>query len=411
MALNGKTILLCVSGGIAAFKAAALTSQLAQQGADVNVLLTRNAARFVTPLTFQSLSGNPVYEDVFTESDSHGIAHIDLADKADLIIVAPATANIIGKMAGGLADDMVTTTILASKAPVWIAPAMNVNMYEHPTVQNNMQILSRFGYRFLEAGDGLLACGWLGKGRLAEPEDILEAVRSFFRHSPVLPLQGKKVMVTAGPTQEKVDPVRYFSNHSSGKMGFALANAAADLGAEVTLVSGPTELPALTGVTEIDVTTAQEMYTEVMNHFSDSDIVIKAAAVSDYRPKYTSEQKQKKQPDNWFLDMVRTNDILATLGEQKDGQLLVGFAAESENIVANAKEKLKKKNLDMVVANAIVGEESGFRGDTNKVTIVKGDGGQRSLSSMTKSQIAAVILDEIVALSGGKADDGSQGDR
>lgn len=396
--VNGKSILLCVTGGIAAFKAAALTSKLAQLGADVKVLMSANATRFVTPLTFQSLSRHAVYEDTFDEKDPSGIAHIDLADEADLVIVAPATANIIGKIAGGLADDMITTTILASKAPVWVAPAMNVNMYEHPAVQRNMETLAAFGYRFLEPGEGLLACGWFGKGRLAEPEDILDAVETYFRHQSILPLQGKKVLVTAGPTQEKVDPVRYFSNHSSGKMGYALANAAAELGAEVTLVSGPTELPALVGVTIVKVTSAQDMYAEVMKYFPDSDIVIKAAAVSDYRPKLTYDQKLKKQPDSWHIEMERTHDILADLGKQKEKQLLIGFAAESENMEAYAIEKLQKKNLDMVVANHIVGEHSGFRGDRNKVTLFKRDGSKRELAEMPKSKAATVILDEISEL-------------
>lgn len=399
--MNGKTILLCVSGGIAAYKAAALTSKLAQRGADVKVLMSANATRFVTPLTFQSLSRHDVYEDVFEVKDPRGMAHIDLADEADLVIVAPATADVIGKLANGLADDMISTTLLVTKAPVWIAPAMNVNMYEHPAVQKNMKTLAAFGYRFLEAGEGMLACGWFGKGRLAEPEDIVEAVQSHFRDQTSGVLQGKKVLVTAGPTQEKVDPVRYFSNHSSGKMGYALAAAAVDLGAEVTLISGPTDLPALRGVTIIQVTTAEEMHAAVMERFNASDIVIKAAAVSDYRPNRTYDQKLKKQPDHLNIEMERTQDILADLGEQKQHQLLVGFAAESENMEANALEKLQKKNLDLVVANHIVGENSGFRGDHNKVTIFRSDGSRRELETMPKSKAAAVIVDEIAALSQG----------
>lgn len=396
--VNGKMILLCVTGGIAAFKAAALTSKLAQRGVNVKVLMSANATRFVTPLTFQSLSRQAVYEDTFDEKDSRGIAHIDLADEADLVIVAPATADIIGKISSGIADDMITTTILATKAPVWIAPAMNVNMYEHPAVRKNMTELSAFGYRFLEPGEGLLACGWFGKGRLAEPEDILDAVEMYFREQSGHGLQGKKVLVTAGPTQEKVDPVRYFSNHSSGKMGYAIAEVAANLGAEVTLVTGPTELSTPNSVTVVNVISAEDMYTEVMKYFPDCDIVIKAAAVADYRPKLTYDQKMKKQPNSWHIEMERTHDILAKLGEQKEKQLLVGFAAESEHMEDNALEKLKKKSLDMVVTNQIVGENSGFRGDTNKVTIFGRDGSKRELAAMPKSQVAAVIVDEIVTL-------------
>lgn len=405
MPLNEKTILLCVTGGIAAFKAAALTSKLAQTGANVKVLMSVNATRFVTPLTFQALSRNAVYDDTFDEKDPQGIAHIDLADEADLIIVAPASADMIGKMATGVADDMITTAILATKAPVWIAPAMNVNMYGHPSVQQNMQKLATFGYQFIEPGEGLLACGWIGKGRLAEPEEILDAVHLYFENRDNLPFHGKKVLITAGPTQEKVDPVRYFTNHSSGKMGYALANAAVELGGEVTLISGPTELPRLTdpGISTVDVMTAEGMYAEVMKYFTDSDVVIKAAAVSDYRPKVTYDQKLKKQAENLQIEMERTKDILADLGEQKESQILVGFAAESENIDEYAMRKLRKKNLDFIVANRIVGEMSGFRGDNNKVTIFKSDGSKQELPLMPKREAALTILQEVAALLEGQA--------
>lgn len=397
--LKAKTILLCVSGGIAAYKAAALTSKLAQAGADVHVLLSANAGHFVTPVTFQALSRNKVYEDVFEEDGKGDIAHIDLADEADLIIAAPATADLIGKIASGIADDMVTTTILASKAPVWIAPAMNVNMYEHPAVQRNMKLLDDFGYRFLEAGEGMLACGWFGKGRLAEPEDIVDAVNRYFLAS-ISALQDKKVLITAGPTQEKVDPVRFFSNHSSGKMGYALAEAAALRGAEVTLVSGPVALSAPANAEVVSVVSAEEMYHEVMARYPQSDVVIGAAAVSDYRPRRVSEQKVKKQPDNLSIEMERTHDILGELGNNKEDHFLVGFAAESENVEAYALQKLNEKQLDMIVANRIVGEHSGFRGDSNKVTIYKHDGTNQALAPMPKSEAAAVILDEIAAMVG-----------
>lgn len=398
--MKGKQILLCVTGGIAAFKAAALTSKLTQKGLDVHVLMTDNASKFVTPLTFQSLSRNPVYTDTFEEKTHHEIAHIDLADRADLILIAPATANIIAKLATGIADNMVSTTLLATKAPIWIAPAMNVNMYDHPSVQRNLQTLVQDGYRLLEPGEGLLACGWIGKGRMAEPEDILDAIQRHFRSNQDLPLKGKKLLITGGPTQEKVDPVRFFTNHSSGKMGYALAEEAAALGAEVTLVSGPSELDPPAGVHIIRVTTADEMYREVMSRFQQSDVVIKAAAVSDYRPKAVFEQKMKKNDGLLSIEMERTKDILAELGRKKEGQVLVGFAAETENIEANAKAKLDKKNLDLVVANEIGSEGSGFRGDTNKVNIYRRDGSKIELETMTKHEAARQILEEAMALEG-----------
>lgn len=404
MGVKGKTILLCVTGGVAAFKAAALTSKLTQAGADVKVLMSENAARFVTPLTFQALSRNPVYTDTFDEKNPHGIAHIDLADAADLVVVAPATANMIAKLAHGIADDMISTTILATKAPVWIAPAMNVNMYNHPAVQRNMQILDSYGYRFMEPGEGLLACGWIGKGRLAEPEDILVAVQRYFGRRDNLPLDGKKVLVTAGPTQEKIDPVRIFTNHSSGKMGYALAEEAEALGAEVTLISGPTDLPEPARVTTVHVTSAEEMYQEVMKRFAESEVVIKAAAVADYRPKETHDQKVKKQDGNWSIEMERTKDILAALGERKEKQILVGFAAESERVEDYAVGKLRKKNLDLVVANNIAEEGSGFRGDTNQVVIFRRDGSKRALPKLSKHETADAVLDEIVLLLEGKAE-------
>ncbi|HEU5138486.1 MAG TPA: bifunctional phosphopantothenoylcysteine decarboxylase/phosphopantothenate--cysteine ligase CoaBC [Bacillales bacterium] len=403
--MKGKMILLCVTGGIAAFKAAALTSKLSQQGADVHVLMSENATRFVTPLTFQALSRNAVHTDIFEEKDQNGIAHIDLADNADLVMVAPATANIIGKLAGGVADDMISTTILATKAPVWIAPAMNVNMYDHPAVQRNLQTLTDDGYRLLEPGEGLLACGWIGKGRLAEPEDILDAVKRHFEQQGQLPLKGKKVLVTAGPTQEKVDPVRYFTNHSSGKMGYALAKVAADNGAEVTLVSGPTDLDMPAGVKVVQITTAAEMYEEVMRYFDHADIVIKSAAVSDYRPKETYDQKMKKKDGEWKIDMERTQDILSDLGKRKQGQVLVGFAAESEKMDEYAEQKLRKKNLDIVVANNISEAGSGFRSDTNKLAIFRRDGSKRELEMMSKREAAGVVLDEIEALMKGRRND------
>jgi phosphopantothenoylcysteine decarboxylase / phosphopantothenate---cysteine ligase len=392
--VNGKNILLCVTGGIAAYKAAALTSQLAQRGANVKVMMSESACKFIAPLTFQALSRNEVYIDTFDEKNPAVIAHIDVADWADLVLVAPATANTIGKLAHGIADNMITTTLLATKAPVWIAPAMNVHMYEHPAVQANIETLYRFGYRFIEPSEGYLACGYVGKGRLEEPEKIIENIEAYFASRTPF-LKGKKVLVTAGPTREKLDPVRFFSNRSTGKMGYAIAEAAARFGAEVTLVSGPTELEAPANVETVRVESAQEMYEAVMERFPHVDIVIKAAAVADYRPKHVFAKKMKKQPGDYVIEMERTTDILKTLGEQKTSQILVGFAAETDHVEEYAKQKLESKQLDMVVANNVSEEGAGFAGDTNIVTIFKRDGSVRSLPLLPKKQVAEEILKEI----------------
>jgi phosphopantothenoylcysteine decarboxylase/phosphopantothenate--cysteine ligase len=392
--VHGKNILLCVTGGIAAYKAAALTSQLTQRGANVKVILSEGACQFITPLTFQALSRNEVYVDTFAEKNPAVIAHIDLADWADLVLVAPATANTIGKLANGIADNMITTTILATKAPVWIAPAMNVHMYEHPAVQANIETLHRFGYRFIEPSEGYLACGYVGKGRLEEPEKIIANIESFFSSANPF-LKGKKVLVTAGPTREKLDPVRFFSNRSTGKMGYAIAEAAARFGAEVTLISGPTELETPANVKTVCVESAQEMYEAVMERFPRVDIVIKSAAVADYRPKHVFEKKIKKQLGDYVIEMERTIDILKTLGERKTSQILVGFAAETDHLEEYARQKLESKRLDMVVANNVAQEGAGFAGDTNIVTIFKRDGSVRSLPMMSKKQVAEEILKEI----------------
>ncbi|QXJ37441.1 Coenzyme A biosynthesis bifunctional protein CoaBC [Parageobacillus caldoxylosilyticus] len=380
--------------GIAAYKAAALTSQLTQRGANVKVIMSEGACQFITPLTFQALSRNEVYVDTFAEKNPAVIAHIDLADWADLVLVAPATANTIGKLANGIADNMITTTLLATKAPVWIAPAMNVHMYEHPAVQANIETLYRFGYRFIEPSEGYLACGYVGKGRLEEPEKIIKNIENYFSSANPL-LKGKKVLVTAGPTREKLDPVRFFSNRSTGKMGYAIAEAAARFGAEVTLISGPTELEAPANVKTIRVESAQDMYEAVMERFPDVDIVIKSAAVADYRPKHVFAKKIKKQPGDYIVEMERTIDILKTLGERKTSQILVGFAAETDHVEEYARQKLESKRLDMVVANNVTQEGAGFAGDTNVVTIFKRDGSVRSLPLMSKKQVAEEILKEI----------------
>src|SRR5690625_1088048 len=390
--VSNKKILVGVSGGIAAYKACALVSQLIQQGADVKVIMTEHAKQFVSPLTFQALSRNEVYFDTFDEQDPKKIAHIDVADWADVVIIAPATANIIAKLATGIGDDMLSTTLLATEADIYIAPAMNVHMYSHPAVERNMKQLAAWGYHFIEPGAGYLACGYVGKGRLEEPESIINAVANHQSKDTLL-LSGKKVLVSAGPTREKVDPVRFFTNRSSGKMGFELAEAAARLGAEVTLVTGPvglqTEQPA---IKRIDVTTAEDMYGAMTKHFSENEIVIKAAAVADYRPKQTFDEKMKKQSGDLTVEMERTQDILQTLGEHKTNQFVVGFAAETTNHIENGKDKLARKHLDAIVVNNIATEGAGFEGDTNIVTYINKDHQVEDIALAPKRQIAEQIL-------------------
>lgn len=392
--VNQKNILLGVSGGIAVYKACALASKLTQKGANVKVMMTESAAKFVSPLTFQALSRNPVYIDTFDEKNPKKIAHIDVADWADIAIIAPATANIIGKLANGIADDMLSTTLLATEADVYIAPAMNVHMYAHPAVIQNMKQLEDWGYHFIEPGAGYLACGYVGKGRLEEPESIIEAVESHQLKEQML--AGKKVLISAGPTREKVDPVRFFTNRSSGKMGYALAEVAAELGAEVTLVSGPvSERISHPKVKRVSVLTAEDMYKAMHAHFSDQDIVIKAAAVADYRPKLVHEQKVKKQDGNWQIEMERTKDILKSLGEMKTNQFLVGFAAETNNPLEYGEKKLLQKHLDAIVVNDVSAEGAGFEGDTNMVTYLNKAMHQDEVSIASKREVAARILEFI----------------
>lgn len=391
LAMKGKKILLCVSGGIAVYKAAALTSKLTQAGAIVKVIMTESAIKFVQPLTFQALSRNDVYFDTFDEKDSSKIAHIDLADWADLVLVAPATANIIGKLANGIADCMVSTTLLATTAPVWIAPAMNVHMYDHPAVKRNITTLYSFGYRFIEPSEGYLACGYVGKGRLEEPEKIVDLLWNHFNQSS-FGLAGKKILVTAGPTREIIDPVRFLTNRSSGKMGYAIAEAAGKLGGDVTLISGPTSLKPPANVSFVQIETAQEMYEQVMKYYPETDIVIKAAAVADYRPAKIYDQKMKKQDGDLSITLERTIDILKTLGEQKEKQILVGFAAETENVQAYAEKKLKSKNLDMIVANNVKEQGAGFGVDTNIITIYTKFGEKIEFPLLSKQEAAREIL-------------------
>jgi phosphopantothenoylcysteine decarboxylase/phosphopantothenate--cysteine ligase len=403
MSLHGKLIVLGVSGGIAAYKAATICSQLKQKGADVRVIMTESATQFVQPLTFQTLSRHHVYIDTFEEADQSVVSHIDLADHADLFLISPATANIIGKLANGIADDMLSTTLLATEAPVWMAPAMNGHMLNHPAVQENINRLIGRGVRMLQPGEGQLACGYVGKGRLAEPEEIIAAVEAYFHSNGLTGTssspapkdvwwQGKKLLITAGPTREEIDPVRYLSNYSSGKMGYAIAQAAVELGAQVTLVSGPVSLTTPKGVNLIAVHSTEEMFEAVMNEYEQMDVVIKAAAVADYQPVQIEEIKIKKDDDTLVLNLKKTKDILLTLGQQKENQILVGFAAETDKLEEHALKKLKKKNLDFVVANNVTTEGAGFGTETNVVTIYSKSGETIVLPLMTKLEVAKQLL-------------------
>lgn len=395
-----KNILLCVSGGIAVYKAVALTSKLVQAGFQVKVIMTESAREFVNPLSFQVMSKNDVFYDTFDEKDSRVIAHIDLADWADLILVAPATANVIGKLANGIADNMVTTTLLATEAPVWIAPAMNVHMYDHPAVKRNIDVLYADGVRFIEPSEGYLACGYVGRGRLEEPEKITELVIAHFmakreETDAPKPLKGKKVVVSAGPTRERIDPVRYITNFSSGKMGYAMAEAARDLGADVVLVSGPTTIAKPTNMKIVNVESAQDMYEAILAEYDTADIVVKTAAVADYRPKNQHAQKMKKQPGDAVIELERTQDILATLGEKKKHQLLIGFAAETNDVEAYAKGKLERKNANYIVANDVTEEGSGFGTDTNSVILISRDGAEK-FSHLPKKELARRLFETII---------------
>ncbi|WP_422660489.1 bifunctional phosphopantothenoylcysteine decarboxylase/phosphopantothenate--cysteine ligase CoaBC [Paenibacillus sp. EC2-1] len=401
--LNGKVIVLGVTGGIAAYKAAMLCSRLVQKGADVHVIMTESAKQFITELTLQSLTKNPVYSDTFDERDPSVVSHIHLADLADLVLVAPATANVIGKMAHGLADDMLTTTLLATTAPVMISPAMNVHMYTHPAVVANMETLVFRGVSMIEPGEGLLACGYVGKGRMEEPDTIVEVVERFFEQqekdqaetmdekSPEL-LTGKKVVVTAGGTIERIDPVRYITNDSSGKMGFAIAKVAKEMGADVHLIAAHTDIPLPEGVNAERVESAQDMYDAVMRKFDDSDLIIKAAAVADYRPVNAASSKLKKQGETMLLELVKTTDILETLGKHKQSQFLVGFAAETDSVEQYAMDKLRRKNCDLIVANDVTKSGVGFGTDTNSVSVFDSEGLALHLPLMSKEDVARRLL-------------------
>lgn len=396
MILNNKTVLLGVTGCIAAYKSASLASLLVKAGATVHVIMTENATNFINPITFETLTSQKCIIDTFDRNFDFNVEHVSLAQKADVIMVAPATANVIAKLAHGLADDMLTTTILASKAPKIISPAMNTGMYENPVTQDNMKTLEKYGMEVITPASGRLACGDIGAGKMPEPEVLFEhIVRACACEKD---MAGLKVLVTAGPTQEAIDPVRYITNHSSGKMGYSIAKACMLRGADVTLVTGRTSIkpPMFTNV--VPIISAQDMYEAVTSRSADMDIIIKSAAVADYRPSNVSTEKVKKKDGDMAIPLERTNDILKHLGEnKKDGQFLCGFSMETENMLENSKAKLVKKNLDMIVANNLKVKGAGFQGDTNIVTLITADS-VTELPIMTKEEVAFSLLDEILKL-------------
>ena len=392
--ISGKTVVLGVSGGIAAYKAAEIVRLLTKMGAGVRVVMTRNATQFVTPLTLQTLSGNPVSTSLFDLTQESEIGHIQLADAADAIVVAPATANIVAKLATGMADDLLSTVLLATRAPIVVAPAMNVHMYENAAVQDNLDTLRRRGVRVIEPAVGALACGYEGPGRLPDPEIVVaEVARALARDD----LAGERVVVTAGPNREALDPVRFLSNRSSGRMGYALAAAAWRRGAEVTLVTGPTALPAPHGARTVPVCSAAEMHRAVRVEFKSATILLMAAAVADYRPKSIAAEKLKKGEGGRVVELIRTADILADLPARRGAKLVVGFAAETERVLESATRKLARKNLDLVVANDVSRSDAGFEVETNAVTLIDAEG-RRDLGLATKDEIAERVLDRVVEL-------------
>ena len=392
--LKGKTVVLAVSGSIAAYKIASLASALGKLHADVQVLMTQNATNFINPITFETLTGNKCLVDTFDRNFQYSVEHVALAKRADVVLVAPASANVIGKIANGIADDMLTTTVMACKCKKIISPAMNTQMFENPIVQDNLKKLEHYGYEVIQPAVGLLACKDVGKGKMPEPETLLEYILQEVAYEK--DLKGKKNLLTAGPTHEPIDPVRYLTNHSSGKMGYAIAKVCSMRGAEVTLVSGKTAIKPPLFVDVVPVTTAREMYEAVTGRSDRQDIVIKAAAVADYRPKTISEQKVKKTDGELSIEMERTDDILKYLGEHKRAnQFLCGFSMETEHMLENSRKKLKKKNLDMIVANNVKVEGAGFAGDTNIVTLITGDD-ETQLPLLSKEETAVEIMNKIL---------------
>ena len=394
--LEGKTVLLGVTGSIAAYKIAYLASMLKKQQADVHVLMTRNATNFINPITFETLTGNKCLVDTFDRNFQFQVEHVSIAKKADVVMIAPASANVIGKLAHGIADDMLTTTIMACRCKKFISPAMNTNMFENPIVQDNLKTLEHYGYEVIDPAVGYLACGDTGAGKMPEPETLLNYILR--ECACEKDMKGLKVLVTAGPTQEAIDPVRYITNHSSGKMGYAIAKMAMLRGADVTLVSGRTALTPPPFVRVVPVVTARDMYEAVTSVSQEQDIIIKAAAVADYRPASVSDEKIKKKDDDMSIALERTDDILKYLGEHKpDGQFLCGFSMETENMIGNSRVKLTRKNLDMVAANNVKMAGAGFQGDTNVLTLITQDE-EVSLPLMSKEDAASKILDRILFL-------------
>lgn len=397
--LEGKTVLLGVTGSIAAYKIASLASALKKLHADVHVLMTENATNFINPITFETLTGNKCLVDTFDRNFQFQVEHVSIAKKADVVMIAPASANVIGKLAHGIADDMLTTTIMACKCKKFISPAMNTNMFENPVVQDNLKILEHYGYEVIAPANGYLACGDTGAGKMPEPETLLAYIER--ETACEKDLKGKKILVTAGPTQEAVDPVRYITNHSSGKMGYAIAKTAMLRGADVTLVSGRTAIEPPMFVNLVPVVTAKDMYEAVTSISDEQDIIIKAAAVADYRPANVSDEKVKKREGQMSIELERTDDILKYLGEHKPtGQFLCGFSMETQNVIENSRAKLVKKNLDMVAANNVKVEGAGFQGDTNVLTLITREE-EISLPLMTKEGAAGRLLDKILAMTAG----------
>ena len=395
--LTGKTIVLGVTGGIAAYKSANLASMLVKLNADVHVIMTHNATHFITPMTFETLTNNKCIVDTFDRNFNFDVKHVSLAKRGDLFVVAPCTANVIGKLVHGICDDMLTTTMLATKAPKLIAPAMNTGMWENPILQDNLQKLQGYGYHIINPIIGRLACGDTGTGKMASEETIVEHILTFLAKTQ--DLKGKKILVTAGPTQEAIDPVRYLTNHSSGKMGYAIAKMARLRGAEVTLISGPVSIKPFTGVEVIPVVSAQDMFEAVTTRSADHDVIIMCSAVADYKPANYSDHKVKKQEGDMAIPLTRTKDILGYLGEHKKaGQLLVGFSMETENLIENSRAKLAKKHVDLICANSISNGNTGFAVDTNKVTLITSEG-THELPLCSKEETADRILDQILTLS------------
>ena len=393
-----KTVVLGVTGGIAAYKTASLASMLVKNGYDVQVLMTQNATNFINPIVFETLTKHKCLIDTFDRNFEFSVEHVALAKLADVVMIAPATANVIGKLAHGIADDMLTTTVMACRTcPKIIAPAMNTEMYFNPVVQDNLKILEGYGYEVIRPAEGYLACGDVGAGKMPEPETLFAYI--FKAIACEKDMVGKKVLVTAGPTREAIDPVRFITNHSSGKMGYAIARVCAARGAEVTLVSGPTSLPEPVAVKTVHVTTAREMFQAVAELAPEADIICKAAAVADYRPKHVSQEKVKKSDGNLALEMEKTKDILKYLGEhRRPGQFLCGFSMETENLTGNSRAKLEKKNLDMIVANSLKTEGTGFQGDTNQVTLITRDE-EIPLPLLSKEETANLILNKVLEMS------------